>query len=103
MSRLIPKPRWLPLAAGAVLALAAGLALASGSDAGGSAETGDTATYNMGKSVYARKLACMGCPMVGKSLDATLAKQLLSSKSPVALSADEEAALGAYLKRRFKL
>lgn len=103
MSRFVPNPRWLPLAVSAVLALAAGGALASGSDAGGSAETGDTAAYNMGKGVYARKLACGGCPMAGKSLDAALAKQLLSSKPPVALSADEEMALATYLKRRFKL
>ena len=86
-----------------ITALGAGTALASGSDGGGSPQTGDTAAYNMGKSVYATKLACSACPMAGKSLDATLAKQLLASKPAVALSAEEEKALGVYLKRRFKL
>jgi hypothetical protein len=87
----------------AVLAMASSLAMASGSDGGSSAQTGDAAAYNMGKRVYATKLACSGCPMAGKELDAAAAKQLLSTKPAVQMSADEEQALGVYLKRRFKL
>jgi hypothetical protein len=87
----------------ASVALAANVALASGSDGGGSAETGDAAAYNTGKSVYATKLACSGCPMAGKSLDATAARELLANKGKVALSPEESAALEVYLKRRFKL
>jgi hypothetical protein len=87
----------------ASVALTANVALASGSDGGGSAETGDAAAYNTGKSVYATKLACSGCPMAGKSLDATAARELLANKGKVALSAEESAALEVYLKRRFKL
>lgn len=90
-------------AAAAALALAAGLALASGSDGGASAETGDAAAYNTGKSVYATKLACANCPLAGKSLDASLARELLADKRGAALSAEESAALDVYLKRRFKL
>ena len=94
----------LTLAAiGASLALAAGLALASGSDGGGQAEMGDTAAYNTGKSVFAMKLACSGCPMAGKSLDADAARALLANKGSVTLSSQESAALDVYLKRRFKL
>jgi hypothetical protein len=85
------------------LALVAGAALASGSDGGGHAETGDAAAYNTGKSVYATKLACSGCPMAGKSLDAATARGLLADKRGVTLTEQETAALDVYLKRRFKL
>ena len=85
------------------LALSATIALASGSDGGGSAETGDAAAYNMGKSVYASKLACANCPMAGKSLDAAMARQLIEKAPAVTLSDDETKALAVYLKRRFKL
>jgi hypothetical protein len=85
------------------LALAGGLAHASGSDGGGAAETGDAAAYNTGKSVYASKLACSGCPMAGKSLDAGMARELLVNTKGVTLTADESQALAVYLKRRFKL
>jgi hypothetical protein len=78
-------------------------ARASGSDGAGSAETGDAAAYNTGKGVFHSKLACSGCPMAGKSLDATTARELLSNKRGVSLSAEESAALDVYLKRRFKL
>ncbi len=78
-------------------------AQASSTDGGGNAETGDTAAYNMGKRVYAAKLACTGCPMAGKSLDAGMARQLVSSKGNVTLSAEETKALNLYLARRFKL
>ena len=87
----------------AALAFAAGLALASGSDGGGSAETGDAALYNMGKSVFATKLACSACPMAGKSLDAAMARDLMAKQPAVSMSAEETAALQVYLKRRFKL
>ena len=86
----------------ASMALAAGSALASGSEAAGSAETGDAAAYNTGKGVYATKLACAGCPMAGKSLDAAAARDLLANKR-VTLTAQESSALEVYLKRRFKL
>ena len=89
--------------AAASFALAAGLALASGSDGGGSAETGDAAAYNAGKGVYATKLACAGCLMAHKSLDATTARELLAGKSGAALTPEESAVLEVYLKRRFKL
>jgi hypothetical protein len=103
MTFRVSKLLWTQACAAVLMALAGGLASASGSDGGGSSETGDTAAYNMGKSVYASKLACSGCPMAGKSLDMAMAKQLLASKPAVALSAEEERALSVYLKRRFKL
>lgn len=89
----------------AVLAmtLAASAALASGSDGGGSAETGDAAAYNTGKGVYASKLACAGCPLAGKKLNAATAKQLLAGTPAVTLTDDESKALAVYLKRRFEL
>ena len=99
---MIPK-LFLQAGAAAALALAAGLALASGSDGGSSAETGDAARYNVGKSVYATRLACSNCPLAGKSLDAALARDVLAGKPPLSLSDDETAALSVYLKRRFKL
>lgn len=90
-------------AAALTLALSASLTLASGSDAGGSAETGDAAAYNTGKSVYFSKLACANCPMAGKSLDAAMARQVIEKAPAVTLSDDESKALAVYLKRRFKL
>jgi hypothetical protein len=99
MNRIFTLSRGLALA----LALAGGLAHASGSDAGGTAETGDAAAYNTGKGIYASKLACSGCPMAGKSLDAGMARELLVSTQGVTLTADESQALAVYLKRRFKL
>ncbi len=90
-------------AVAASFAFTASLALASGSDGGGQAEMGDTAAYNSGKSVFATKLACGGCPMAGKPLDAEAARALLANKGSVTLTAQESAALDVYLKRRFKL
>ena len=78
-------------------------AFASGSDGGGSAETGDAQSYNVGKGVYAQKLACKACPLAGKSLDAAMARGLLSGTETYSLSADEQQALAVYLKLRFKL
>jgi hypothetical protein len=84
------------------LSLAAGAAFASGSDGAGSAQTGDAAAYNIGKGVYATRLACADCPLAGKSLDESIARDLLAGKPEVTLSADESAALKVYLSRRFK-
>jgi hypothetical protein len=97
------QPTLIRAALAATLALAAGMASASGSDGGGSAETGDAAAYNTGKSVFATKIACASCPMAGKSLDAASARALLANKGNATLSAQESAALDVYLKRRFKL
>lgn len=94
---------FIKTAVATTLSLAAGLATASGSDGGGGAETGDAAAYNMGKGVYAAKLACSSCPMAGKPLDAAAARELLAKPSPVSLSAAEAQALQVYLTRRFKL
>lgn len=93
----------IKIAIATTLSLAASLATASGSDGGGSAETGDAAAYNTGKSVYATKLACGGCPMANKRLDAAAARELLAKPSPATLSAAEAQALQVYLTRRFKL
>lgn len=84
-------------------ALTAGSAAASGSDGGSAAETGDAAAYNKGKGVFSSKYACGACPMGGKNLDASNARELLADKKGVSLSADESAAMDVYLKRRFKL
>jgi hypothetical protein len=91
------------LTAGLLIGTVAVPAWASGNDGAGSAETGDAAAYNTGKGVYNSKLACSGCPMAGKTLDATSARELLNNKRGVSLSAEESAALDVYLKRRFKL
>ena len=85
------------------LVAGSGLALASNSDAAGSNETSDAQAYNQGKGVYAQKLACANCPLSGKSLNATIARDLLSGKDTQSLSPDESKSLTVYLKRRFKL
>jgi hypothetical protein len=78
-------------------------AMASGSEGVSTGETSDAQLYNVGKSVYAQKLACTNCPMSGKPLNASVAKELLAGNQTQSLSADEKSALTAYLKRRFKL
>ena len=80
-----------------------GAVYASGSDGTSSAETGDAAAYNTGKGIFASKLACAGCKMAGKKLDAAQARSLLAEKGSLGLSADESQALAIYLQRRFKL
>ena len=92
-----------PAVAAAALCLAAGQSWASGSEASGSTQTDDAQAYTMGKGVYAQKLACKGCLMAGKSLDASMAKDLLSNKDLPALSSDEKQALMVYLSRRFRM
>ena len=88
----------------AALSLAGGSSsFASGSDAAGGAETGDAQAYNIGKGVYAQKLACKSCPLAGKSLDSAMARDLVAGKGTTGLSAEERQALAVYLSRRFKL
>ena len=97
----------ISLAAAAALLAASALfgasAIASGSDAGGGAETGDAQLYNVGKGVYAQKLACKSCPLAGKNLDADMARGLLGGNETYGLSAEEQQALAVYLKLRFKV
>ncbi len=83
-------------------------AFASGSEGLGSATTGAAHMYNMGKRIYAEKIICKACPLAGKMLDKTSAAELLEGKGMAEktftmLSQDEQAALGVFLKRRFKL
>ena len=87
----------------AALIWAVGSSFASGSDASGGAETGDAQLYNIGKGVYAQKLACKSCPLAGKSLDSAMARDLAAGKGTTDLSAEEQQALAVYLSRRFKL
>jgi hypothetical protein len=91
------------LAIVAALSVMAGAAFASGSEGVGSVETGDAHAYNVGKSVYATKLACDGCALHGKTLTVEVAKELLAGKGLPQVSDEEAQALGVYLKRRFKL
>ena len=93
----------LPSVAMAALLLSSGPSWASGSESSGGMQTDDAQAYNMGKGVYAQKLACKGCLMAGKSLDAAMAKDLLSNKNLPALSSDEKQALMVYLSRRFRM
>lgn len=87
----------------ALLAALPLLATASGSEGVNTGETSDAQLYNVGKSVYAQKLACTNCPLAGKPLNAMVAKEVLAGNQTQGLSADEKSALTAYLKRRFKL
>ncbi len=92
-----------PLVLALALGLSGSLALASGSDGAGGAETGDAQAYNMGKMVYFQKLACAGCALAGKTLDAALARDVISGKMKVSLPAEDSRALAVYLTRRFSL
>jgi hypothetical protein len=79
------------------------VAVASGSEGVSGGETSDAQMYNVGKAVYAQKLACSNCPLAGKPLNAMLAKELLAGNQTQSLNADDKTALASYLKRRFKL
>ena len=95
-----------PAATAALLAASAlfgAPAFASGSDAGGGAETGDAQLYNVGKGIYAQRLACKSCPLSGKTLDAPMARGLLEGKETYGLNAEDQQALAVYLKLRFRL
>lgn len=85
------------------LALVNAPAFASGSEGFSQAPSNDTRLYNVGKGVYADKFSCSSCPLAGKSLNAELAREVVSGKPAVALSETEQAAVMTYLKRRFKL
>lgn len=79
-------------------------AYASGSDSFGGGLTGEQQLYNVGKAVFAQKLACQNCAFAGKSLDKNLAQSLLNEADKTSnLSDDDRTALAAYLKLRFKL
>jgi hypothetical protein len=78
-------------------------AFASGSEGFSSGQSNDTRLYNAGKSVFSEKFACSSCPLAGKPLDATLAKEVLNGTPKVQLSSDEQDAVMVYLKRRFKI
>jgi hypothetical protein len=78
-------------------------AFASGSESIAGGQTSDTALYNAGKGVYADKYACSACPLASKPLNSTVAKDVLNGTPKVQLSADEQAAVSVYLKRRFKI
>lgn len=96
----------------ALTALTAGTVHASGGYGGtsvygtprtGSFDTDVQSSYNRGKSLYERRLACPECPLAGVSLDEVLARDLLTNKRGVTLTHEEAYALDLYLKRRFRL
>jgi hypothetical protein len=87
----------------ALLAMASGVAFASGSEGFSTGPNNAARLYNTGKLVYADKFSCSGCPMAAKTLNAEVAREVLAGKTKVTLSGDEQAAVEAYLKRRFKL
>lgn len=92
--------------AGVISALAlafSGAVFASGSEGFTAGPNNEARLYNVGKGVYADKFSCRGCPLAGKSLDASLAKQVLQGNPKVTLSTVEQDAVMVYLKRRFKI
>jgi hypothetical protein len=92
----------LTMIAAAFLLSSAG-AFASGSEGIAGGQTSDSALYNAGKGIYADKFSCSACPLASKPLNSALAKDVLSGTPKVQLSADEQAAISVYLKRRFKI
>jgi hypothetical protein len=87
----------------ALLAMTSGIAFASGSEGFSTGPNDAARLYNTGKLVYSEKFACSSCPLAAKPLNADIAREVLSGKTKVTLSGDEQAAVEAYLKRRFKL
>lgn len=91
------------LAIVALIATLSNAAFASGSEGFSSGQSNDTRLYNAGKGVYAEKFACSACPLAGKPLNASVAKDVLGGTPKVQLSGEEQDAVTAYLKRRFKM
>ena len=65
-------------------------------------------SYNLGKSIYLRKLACAGCPMDNKNLDSSTAKVLvdkLNSNENFAgdLKGIKRQSVIVYLTHRYKM
>jgi hypothetical protein len=87
----------------AIISALSSTAFASGSEGFSSAQNNDTRMYNAGKGVYADKFSCSSCPLAGKSLNASVAKEVLGGTPKVQLSTDEQDAVMVYLKRRFKI
>jgi hypothetical protein len=85
------------------LSLSSAAAFASGSESIAGGQTSDAALYNAGKGVYADKFACSSCPLASKSLNSSVAKEVLGGTPKVQLTSDEQAAVSVYLKRRFKI
>jgi hypothetical protein len=99
MKILFPKS----IAIASALLLSSAGAFASGSESIAGGQTSDAALYNAGKGVYADKFACSACPLASKPLNSAVAKDVLNGTPKVQLSADEQAAVSVYLKRRFKI
>ena len=91
------------LAIGALAVAMSGTVFASGSESFSQGQNNDTRLYNAGKGVYADKFACSSCPLAGKTLSASVAKEVLGGTPKVTLSSDEQDAVAVYLKRRFKI
>jgi hypothetical protein len=91
------------LALAMLLSLSSVAVWASGSESIAGGQTSDAALYNAGKGVYADKFACSSCPLASKSLNASVAKDVLGGTPKVQLTSDEQAAISVYLKRRFKI
>lgn len=65
-------------------------------------------SYNLGKSIYLRKLACAGCPTDNKNLDSTTAKVLIdklngNEKFAGDLRGIKRQSVIVYLTHRYKM
>ncbi len=80
----------------------------SGASGGGGNASAPTANYDIGKSVFFRKLHCDSCPLSGLTLDQQSVASILPSLTAGgdlggALSYRERYAVRYFLKRRFNL
>ena len=80
----------------------------SGASGGGGNTSAPTANYDIGKSVFFRKLHCDSCPLSGLTLDQQSVASILPSLNAAgdlgsALSYRERYAVRYFLKRRFNL
>ena len=110
MVKVLPLKRLAP--AFAVLALSttaltlSTTAVASGSFGGGSS-AGFQSSYNLGKSVFYKKLGCDTCELKGASLDKSEAKNVIQKLSNDAkyvseIKGKERKAVISYMSRRYK-
>lgn len=107
MFNFSPKGRFTMKLAGATAALILSSSVMASGSFGGASGIGLQNSYNLGKTLYYRQLACEECPLGKQSLDVIGAQKLIDK-----LNHDENFAQGlkgikrnaviVYLKRRYK-
>ena len=102
-----PNGRFSMGLAGCIAAMVLSSTVMASGSFGGSAGIGLHNSYNLGKSLFYRKLACEDCPASAKKMDMIGAQELINKLNNDGMFAKElmgvkRQAVIIYLKRRYK-